>query len=99
MKYYDVETRQYCDSQNSKQTRIPFPNGMIEDYFDRTANGETFDIDEIEIPSSFDKEVIKKNLLYIELKYLLKNKGDKGRINEIKEMLYPADDEEESEQE
>ena len=99
MKYYDVETKQYCENQNSKQTRIPYPNGMIEDYFDRTANGETFDIANIELPSSFDKDVIEKNLLYIELKYLLKNKGNKGRINEIKEKLYPADDEENDEQE
>lgn len=94
MKYYDVETKQFCENQNTDNTRVPFPDGMIKDYFDRTANGERFDIDKIDIPASFDREVIRKNLLYIELKYLLKNKGSEERINEIKEILYPADDEE-----
>ena len=45
------------------------------------------------IPDDVSKDVVEKNLLYIELRNLVKNGGSEERINEIKAILSPKEDE------
>lgn len=45
------------------------------------------------LPKGISKEVAKKNLLYIELKNLIKSNGSQERIDEIKAILNPPEEE------
>lgn len=93
MKYYDLEDMKYHKEQNSDNTRIPFPDGLIQDAYDRVANGESVSIDEIPLNEFFSKEVIEKNLLYIELRRLVRLGENPARQEQIKAILNPVEEE------
>jgi hypothetical protein len=44
-----------------------------------------------DLPSDISRDVVEKQLLYIELRNLVKNGGDQARINEIKSILNPKE--------
>lgn len=46
-----------------------------------------------DLPSGISKEVVEKNILYIELKNLIKTNGSQERIAEIKAILNPPQEE------
>ncbi|MEG1582280.1 MAG: hypothetical protein RR334_03930 [Clostridia bacterium] len=94
MKYYDVETKKYHETQNADCSRIPFSNGALLDAFDRAASGEVVDVNTLDLPNFFDKEVIRKNLLYIELKSYVNKTGHENRIAEIQAILSPKEKDE-----
>jgi hypothetical protein len=50
-------------------------------------------IDVNTLPNGISKEVVYKNLLYIELQNLVKNGGSQERIDEIKAILNPPEEE------
>lgn len=95
MKYYDTETKKYYAEQNSANTRIPFLDGALNDAFDRASNGESVDVNELQLPSFFDKNLIAQFLLYSEMRYLVRTNTKPQRIEEIKGILYPPQEEEE----
>lgn len=95
MKYYDTKTKKYYTEQNSENTRIPFLDGALNDAFDRAANGESVNVEDLQLPSFFDKNLIAQFLLYAELKYLARTKTNSARAEEIKAILYPPEEEEE----
>lgn len=95
MKYYDTATKKYYTEQNSKNTRIPFFDGALSDAFDRAANGESVKVEELNLPSFFDKNLIAQFLLYTEMKYLVRTKTNATRVEEIKSILYPPEEEDE----
>jgi hypothetical protein len=66
---------------------------ILKNIFDLAKQGKEVDLSNL--PSDISKEVVEKNLLYIELKNLVKNNGDPARIEEIKSILYPPQEENE----
>lgn len=68
---------------------------LLKNIFDVANKGVVVNINNLPIGSS--REVVEKNLLYIELKRLVKNGGNIDRINEIKGILYPIEEETENE--
>lgn len=58
---------------------------LLKNIFELAHQGIYIPLDNL--PSGISKQVVQKNLLYIELQNLIKNNGNKNRINEIKEML------------
>lgn len=65
---------------------------LLENIFNLTQQGITVDISNL--PSYMSKDVVEKNMLYIELKNLVKHNGDPTRIAELKELLSPKEKEE-----
>ena len=63
---------------------------FLKQIFDNAYNG-IYDIPEL--PEHISKEVIVKNVLYIELQNLKKSNGDTNRIAEIEAILYPSEEE------
>lgn len=47
-----------------------------------------------DLPQNISREVVEKNLLYIELQNLIRDHGNENRIEEIKAILYPLEEEE-----
>lgn len=45
-----------------------------------------------ELPEGISREVVEKNVLYIELQNLIKNGGSEERIEKIKAVLYPLEE-------
>ena len=65
---------------------------LLKSIFDKAHEG----IYEIpELPEGISREVVEKNVLYIELQNLKKSNGDSNRIAEIEAILYPVVEEEE----
>lgn len=64
---------------------------LLKQIFDNAWNGN-YDIPQL--PSDISREVVEKNVLYIELQNLIKNNGNNERIEEIKAILYPPEEEE-----
>ena len=48
-----------------------------------------------ELPEGISRDVVEKNVLYIELQNLKKSNGDENRIAEIEAILYPVEEGEE----
>ena len=65
---------------------------LLKQIFDNAHNG-IYDIPEL--PEHISKEVIEKNVLYIELQNLKKSNGDMERIAKIESILYPPEEESE----
>ena len=63
---------------------------LLKEIFDLANQGKNVDISNL--PNDISKEVVEKNLLYIELKRLVANNGDIARIEEIKSILNPLDE-------
>lgn len=59
---------------------------LLKKMFDMAHNG-VYDINLNGLPSNISREVVEKNILYIELQNLIKNNGSQDRINEIKAIL------------
>ena len=66
---------------------------FLKSIFDNAHNGN-YNIPEL--PADISKEVVEKNVLYIELQNLLKNNESQERIDKIKSILYPSEEEEEN---
>lgn len=64
---------------------------ILKNIFDLAKQGKEVDLSNL--PSDISKEVVEKNLLYIELKNLVKTNGDPARIEEIKNILNPPQEE------
>lgn len=64
---------------------------ILKNIFDLAKQGKEVDLNNL--PSDISKEVVEKNLLYIELKNLVKTNGDPARIEEIKNILNPPQEE------
>ena len=45
-----------------------------------------------ELPENISREVVEKNVLYIELQNLIRYNGSQERIEEIKAVLYPPEE-------
>lgn len=58
---------------------------LLKNIFDLAHQGIYVPLDNL--PSGISKEVVEKNLLYIELKNLLKTGNNSARIEEIKSIL------------
>lgn len=58
---------------------------LLKNIFDLAHQGIYIPLDNL--PSGISKEVVEKNLLYIELKNLLKTGNNSARIEEIKSIL------------
>ena len=71
---------------------------LLKNIFDLAHNGN-YTIPEL--PQGISREVVEKNVLYIELQNLKKANGDSERIAEIEAILYPPEElyEQESEEE
>ena len=63
---------------------------ILKEIFDLANQGKNVDISNL--PNDISKDVVEKNLLYIELKRLVANNGDVVRIEEIKSILNPLDE-------
>jgi len=61
---------------------------LLKEIFDKAYQG---DYEIPELPEEISREVVEKNVLYIELKNLLKSGGSQERIEEIKSILYPPE--------
>ena len=61
---------------------------FLKQIFDNAWNGN-YNIPEL--PPDISREVVEKNVLYIELQNLRKNNGNESRIAEIEAILYPLD--------
>lgn len=61
---------------------------LLKEIFDKAKQG-IYDINLDNLPSDISREVVEKNILYIELKNLVKNNGNPARIEEIKSILNP----------
>jgi hypothetical protein len=64
---------------------------LLKEIFDLAKQGKPVDI--TNLPSDISREVVEKNLLYIELKRLVTNNGNPARIEEIKAILNPPQEE------
>ena len=64
---------------------------ILESYFNLIDNGIVVDINSL--PDDISKDVVYKMTLYKELKYLVATKGSQERIDEIKSVLYPPQEE------
>lgn len=64
---------------------------LLKEIFDKAHQG-IYDIDLSTLPSDISREVVEKNILYIELKNLVKNGGSQSRIDEIKAILNPPEE-------
>jgi len=69
-------------------------NKLLKQIFDLAHQGVYVNLENL--PQDISKEVVEKNLLYIELQNLLKTDNNKKRIEEIKAILYPPIEEEEN---
>lgn len=65
---------------------------LLKEIFDKAHQG-IYDINLDNLPSDISREVVEKNILYIELKNLVKNNGDPARIEEIKSILNTSEEE------
>lgn len=65
---------------------------ILESYFNLIDNGIAVDINSL--PEGISKDVVYKTTLYKELKQLVKNNGSQERIDAIKSVLYPPQEEE-----
>ena len=54
---------------------------LLKEIFNLAHQGIYYDLDNL--PSGISRDVVEKNILYIELQNLIKNNGDKARIDEI----------------
>ena len=63
---------------------------LLKDIFNLAQAGIQVDLNNL--PADVSKDVIEKNLLYIELKDLIKNNGSEQRIAEIRAILYPVEE-------
>ena len=68
---------------------------ILESYFNLIDNGIAVDINSL--PDGISKDVVYKMTLYKELKNLVKNGGSQERIDAIKSVLYPPQEEEDYE--
>lgn len=66
---------------------------LLKEIFDLAHQG-VYDINLDNLPSDISREVVEKNILYIELKNLIKNNGSITRIEEINLILNPPEEEE-----
>ncbi len=66
---------------------------LLKEIFDKAHQG-IYDVDYESLPSDISREVVEKNVLYIELQNLVKNNGSTARIAEIKAILNPPEEEE-----
>lgn len=62
---------------------------LLKNIFDLAHQGIYVGTDNL--PDDISKEVVEKNILYIELQNLIRDNGSQERIEEIKEILYPAE--------
>ena len=67
---------------------------LLKEIFDKAHQGN-YEIPEL--PEEISREVVEKNVLYIELQNLLKSGGSQERVEEIKSILYPPEEFEEGE--
>ena len=65
---------------------------ILESYFNLIDNGISVDINSL--PEGISKDVVYKMTLYKELKHLVKTGGSQARIDEIKLVLHPPQEEE-----
>ena len=61
---------------------------LLKEIFDLVHQGR-YDINLDNLPSDISRDVIEKNILYIELKNLINQGGNPARIEEIKSILNP----------
>lgn len=66
---------------------------LLKSIFELAEQGIIVPIDNL--PADISKDVVEKNLLYVELKDLIKNNGNPDRIAEIKSILNPPQEESE----
>lgn len=66
---------------------------ILKQIFDLAKQNIYSDVDNL--PTDISKDVVEKNILYIELRNLLRSNGSQERIDEIKAILYSPDEEEE----
>ena len=67
---------------------------FLKEIFDKAHKG---DYNIPELPEGISREVVEKNVLYIELQNLIRDNGDQERIEEIKSVLYTLEENEEGE--
>ena len=60
---------------------------LLKSIFDLAHQGIYANIDNL--PSNISKDVVQKNIMYIELQNLKKSNGDTQRIIELHDILYP----------
>lgn len=65
---------------------------LLKNIFELAENGIYTNVNEL--PEGISKDVVYKNLLYIELKNIVKSNGSRARIEEIKLILNPPQEEE-----
>ena len=63
---------------------------ILKNIFELAEQGMKVDIENL--PHSISKDVVEKQLLYIELKNLVKRGGNAARIDEIKQILNPKEE-------
>lgn len=63
---------------------------FLKNIFDLANQGVYTNLDNL--PDGISRDVVEKNILYIELKNLIKTNGDSERIDEIKSILNPPDE-------
>lgn len=63
---------------------------ILKNIFELAEQGMKVDIENL--PHSISKDVVEKQLLYIELKNLVKSGGNAARIDEIKQILNPKEE-------
>lgn len=64
---------------------------LLKNIFELAEQGIRVPLDNL--PSDVSKDVVEKQLLYIELRKLVKNGGSQERIDEIKAILNPPQEE------
>ena len=62
---------------------------LLKEIFDKAHQGN-YEI--LGLPEEISREVVEKNVLYIELQNLLKSGGNQERVEEIKSILYPPEE-------
>ena len=62
---------------------------LLKEIFDKAHKG---DYNIPELPENISREVVEKNVLYIELQNLIRYNGSQERIEEIKAVLYPPEE-------
>lgn len=62
---------------------------LLKEIFDKAHQGN-YEIPEL--PEEISREVVEKNVLYIELQNLLKSGENQERVEEIKAVLYPPEE-------
>ena len=68
---------------------------LLKEIFDKAHQG-IYDINLDNLPSDISREVVENNILYIELQNLVKNGGSRERIEEIKSILNPSEEDDDS---